>query len=86
MGIYISTLKVDENIISAIKVWINHGIKPGSCTELLLRGEYDEAFKHAHPLIKPFWEDHIKYVEMLPEECRGEHFDTWPGMFKNHMR
>jgi len=71
---------IDENIKNSIDVWIDHGINPGSCTELLLRGDYDEAFKHAHPMIKPFWEDHIEYVESMPEACRGENFDEWPGI------
>jgi len=73
-------MEVDENIICAVDSWIQHGINPGSCTELLLRGKYDEAFKHAHPLIKPYWEDHITYIESLPEACRGKNFDTWKGM------
>jgi hypothetical protein len=72
-------MNVDENIVAAIEVWITHGLKPGSCTELLLRGNYDEAFKHAHPLIKPYWADHIAYVESMPEACRGENFDDWIG-------
>ena len=72
-------MNVDESITSAIDMWIEHGIKPGSCTELLLRGEYDEAFQHAHPLIKPHWQDHIDYVETLPDECRGDNFDSWKG-------
>jgi len=72
-------MNVDENIICAIDTWLTHGIKPGSCTELLLRGEYDEAYKHAHPLIKPYWNDHIEYIESLPAECRGKNFDSWKG-------
>jgi len=63
-------LRVDENITQAIDLWISHGIDPGSCTRLLLLGEYDEALKHAHPLIKPHWDDHIAYIKSLPKECR----------------
>jgi hypothetical protein len=70
---------VCDNIKKAIDLWISHGIKPGSCTELLLRGDYDRAFLHANPLLKPHWEDHIKYIETLPDECRGENVDTWTG-------
>ena len=73
-------MNVDIHIIEAIEVFISHGINPGSCVELLLRGEYDEAYKHAHPLIKPYWEDHIAYVESMPEACRGENFDDWIGI------
>jgi len=71
---------LDQNIIDAIEVWITHGLNPGSCTELLLRGEYEKAFKHAHPLIHDHWQDHIDYVERLPKECRGDNFDNWKGM------
>lgn len=70
-------MRIADGIKDAIDTWIKYGIKPGSCTELLLRGQYDEAYLHAHPLVKPHWQDHIKYVESLPIECRGENFDTW---------
>lgn len=70
-------LKLDENIIQAVNLWIKMGLEPGLCTELLLRGKYDEAYKHAHPLIKSHWDDHITYIEHLPSECRGENYDKW---------
>lgn len=73
-------LRVDENIKQAIDMWIEHGMSPGSCTTLLLKGDYEEAFKHAHPLIKPHWDDHIKYVESLPSDCRGENMSEWKGL------
>ena len=73
-------MNVDNSISDAVDLWISHGIKPGSCTELLLRGQYDQAYLHAHLLIKPFWDDHIKYIESLPAGCRGENFDTWEGL------
>lgn len=70
--------RVDESITSAIDLWIHHGIEPGSCTMLLLEGKYEEAFLHAHPLIKPHWQDHIDYVEKhVPKECRGENMEAW---------
>ncbi len=72
-------LRIDQNIVDAINLWIHYGILPGSCSELLLKGDYDEAFLHAHPLIKPYWDDHIKYVETLPLACRGEGMETWKG-------
>ncbi|MCK5015905.1 MAG: hypothetical protein KAS32_02445 [Candidatus Peribacteraceae bacterium] len=70
---------VDENIIQAVDNWRKYGLPPGSCTELLLRGEYEEAYLHAHPLIKPHWRDHLIYIEDLPEEFRGINYDTWKG-------
>ena len=74
-------LNVDTSITSAIELWYTDGLPPGSCTELLLRGRYEEAFKHAHPLIKPHWYDHIEYVEtVVPIECRNENYDTWRGV------
>ena len=78
-----NVLRVDEHIVQAIDLWISHGIDPGSCTYLLLRGDYTEAFKHAHPLIKPFWDDHIAYVEALPDKCRGENMIAWKEKFKD---
>ena len=77
-----SNLRVDDNIIQAIELWAKYGLNPGSCTTLLLKGEYDEAFKHAHPLIKPYWEDHIKYVESLQIEYRKENMVSWKNKFK----
>jgi len=78
-------LRVDENIKQAIDVWIEHGIYPGSCTSLLLEGKYDKAFLHAHPLIKPYWDDHITYIKTLPEACRGENMKAWKES-KQNMR
>ena len=75
-------LTIDENIKSAIDLWISHGLEPGSCTRLLLEGDHEEAFKHAHPLIKPFWNDHVAYIETLPLECRGENMSDWKEKFK----
>jgi len=75
----IESLRVDESIREAVDMWLKHGIKPGSCTEFLLRGDYERAFKHAHPFIKQHWNDYIAHIESLPEDCRGENFDTWKG-------
>ena len=72
-------VQVDRNITQACDAWIEHGLQPGSCTELLLRGRYEEAFKHAHPLIKPHWDDHITYIESLPLYCRNGNYDRWKG-------
>ena len=72
-------LNVDQHIIEAVQAWIDHGLEPGSCTRLLLEGDYEEAYKHAHPLIKPYWADHIKYIESIPEECRGTNMKSWKG-------
>lgn len=75
-----SRLMVDDSIVEAIRAWITYALPPGSCTELLLRGQYGEAFKHAHPHIKPHWDDHVKFVEALPLYCRNENYDRWKGM------
>ncbi len=61
----------------AFDLWISHGFEPGSCGMLLLAGRYEEAKYHAHPLLKPHFDDHIAYVKTLPEECRGENMDAW---------
>ena len=79
--------KVDINITDAIRVWIEHALPPGSCTELLLRGDYDEALLHAHPHIKPYWDDHVLFVECeVPEYCRGENYDKWKGIKDYELR
>ncbi len=77
-------LRVDQSIIEAIDLWMKYGLDPGSCTRLLLEGNYPEALKHAHPLIKPYWTDHILYIERLPEECKGEHMKTWKEKSDRH--
>ncbi len=68
---------IDENIKEAVEAWKRYGIMPGSCIELLLRGEYAEAYRHAHPLILPYWDDHIEYIEELPDKYRD--VDNWKG-------
>lgn len=61
---------VDKNMIEATELWCKHRIPAGSCTMLLLAGLFDEAFKHAHPMIKPYWEDHINYFKQIAKEHR----------------
>ena len=74
--------KIDISIKEAIDNWIKLGLNPGSCTTLLLKGDYLEAYNHAHPLIKPHWDEHVAYVESLPLECRGENMKAWKKSFK----
>lgn len=73
-------MKVDRNITDAIDRWYKDGLPPGSCTEYLLRGNYERAFMSAHPMIHEHWQDHIKFVETcVPACCRGENYDNWVG-------
>lgn len=74
-------VQIDKNIADAIRAWIQYGICPGSCTWYLLKGDYVEAKKHAHPLILPYWDGHIAYVEALPAQYRGQCMKGW----KQHM-
>lgn len=74
--------KVDVNITDAIQAWFDYGLSPGSCTEYLLRGNYERAKMSAHMLIRPdeIWNDHIAYVEnCVPDICRGENYESWRG-------
>ena len=74
---------VDNNIIDAVKLWFVFGISPGSCTTLLLRGDYEEANTHAHVSIKEdnIWESHIFLMEhYIPPSCRGDNVDSWTGL------
>ena len=75
--------RVDSNITSAVDAWYYYGIQPGSCTEYLLRGDYERAIQSAHMLIREddVWNEHIRYIETaVPECCRGENYDTWKGL------
>ena len=72
-------LNPEPGIKEAIDSWISHGLHPGSFTYYLLKGDYEEALKHAHPLLKPHIQDQIDYVETLPIECRGENMESWKG-------
>lgn len=76
-------LRVDISIKEAIDVWISHGLDPGSCTRLLLKGDYEEAKKHAHPLILPHWDDHIAYVESIHIKYRHNNMKAWKESFDN---
>jgi hypothetical protein len=57
---------VDKHIIDAIDAYYAFGLPCGSCTTLLLEGRYDDAFQHAHTLIKPTWDAHVAYAKALP--------------------
>lgn len=74
--------KVDRSITDAIYRWYEDGLSPGSCTEYLLRGNYERAKLSAHMLIRPdsIWNEHIRFVEeCVPACCRGENYDDWRG-------
>jgi hypothetical protein len=78
-------MRVDQNIVDAVKNYFRYGWEPGSCTTLMLRGKYDEARTHAHPHIKNdvAWADHVKFIETcVPLCCRGENVSTWQGYIK----
>ena len=80
-------LRLDSGIVSAIVVYFTHGLYPGSCAALLLKGKYKDAKAHAHPMIKKngpnasmVWDDMVTFVkEYVPECCRNENFSTWLG-------
>lgn len=76
--------KVCDSITGAIENWVKYGLPPGSCTEFLLRGDYERARLSAHMLIRypdEVWTEHVLFVQnCVPEYCRGENYDTWKGM------
>lgn len=79
---------LDDNVVSAIKNWYLKGIHPGEFAMSLLRGNRQEALERAHELLKPHFEDHVKYVESLPIEGRGENIKYFDGGIKlalNHQ-
>lgn len=74
--------KVDQNIVSAVRLFFVMGLPPGSCTELLLAGHYKEARNHAHMMIRDDdkWSEHIGFVEhLVPACCKGENYYSWKG-------
>lgn len=44
---------IDDGIMSSVDNYFEHNLKPGSCTEKLIRGDYMEAWFSAHRLIQP---------------------------------
>lgn len=75
-------MKVDENIVSAIRMYFLYAVPPGSCTELLLRGNFDDAKLRAHMLVRDdnHWNDHVAFVKnCVPVYCKNENYDTWKG-------
>lgn len=74
-------MRVDLGIKDAMDLWYEHGLPPGSCTELLLRGQYEEAWYHAHMHIRPdeIWNNHIELAKSYPLECREHNYDNWVG-------
>ena len=77
-------MPVDQSIIEAIDMWIKHGLNPGSCTRLLLEGNYAQAYQHAHPIIKPYWIDHVAYVMSIHERYRGDNMQKHKDSFGNN--
>ncbi|KZX78241.1 hypothetical protein A3715_10260 [Oleiphilus sp. HI0009] len=75
-------LKLDMDVVKSIALWYQHGIEAGSFTMALLEGRYKDAEHAAHPLMKPHIEDHIQYVESLPEEGRGSNVSNFTGGIK----
>lgn len=72
-------LKLDEGVVSAIKLWYSHGFDPGAFCMCLLEGDKEGAWERAHELLKPYFDDHLKYVSELPIEGRGKNIKTFKG-------
>ena len=49
----VKAYRVDGSMTSAMDAFIMYGHDPGSCTSLLIKGDYEAAMQHAHPLIRP---------------------------------
>jgi len=74
-------LRADSNMTNAVNMWYLHALQPGSCTELVLRGQYDEALLHAHVNIRPIFGEFIEWVELyVPDCCKNENYDKWRGI------
>ena len=72
-------------MFQAILAFFMHGLRPGSCTTYLLKGEYERAYACAHPSIKDRWDNRIHWIEKHVPMCiRGDNFDNWSGWKKEY--
>ena len=59
-------LMLDESVTDAIDLWLKHDLQPGSFTTRLLLGYGESDLIHyAHPMLRPYIQDHIIYVDLL---------------------
>lgn len=77
---------LETNIRDAVFNFFIYGLQPGSYTTLMLQHRFDDAYHHAHPLLKsgppdePTTHDCLELsFKELPEFLTGECAKHWPG-------
>tara|TARA_B100000929_G_scaffold247489_1_gene206236 strand:- start:12638 stop:13090 length:453 start_codon:yes stop_codon:yes gene_type:complete len=77
---------VEDNIEQAVINFFIYGLQPGSYTTLMLVQNFNEAYHHAHPMLKSGPPDEPTYHQCLelafkelPEFLIRENVVTWPG-------
>lgn len=79
--------KVDLGVLEDLQFYMELGLEPGGFTTSLLLGDYEEAYRRAHPLLKKEVNgsddivfNMLRYVELyVPHVCRGsrEKIQAW---------
>lgn len=87
----------EDNIDSAVKAYLVHGIDPGSCVSAILAGDLEDARKKAHPILLEDGDGYypVAYIEMVYHTYREFlgaiilAYTKWPGMvnlYENERR
>lgn len=63
---------IEETTIHSLKLYVNHGLHPGSFLSNVIQGNADEALRHADPTRRENLADIIELVnDQVPDEIRG---------------
>ena len=73
----------EPDILRAIENYIIYGLHPGSYALRLLMQDTD-SIDFAHYIIKKgdydYHQNHVEFVESMPEEFKGPDMENWPGI------
>jgi hypothetical protein len=79
-------LNIEDSIFHTVLNFFIHGLGPGSYTALMLRREFDEATRSAHPMLLFGFHDELTPHEVLkqmfielPDFFTGRNAIDWPG-------
>lgn len=76
---------IDENQAHAVRLWVEYGFSPGSCTTCIINDDFDGALLRAHPILKngykyTFRELYDNVRSMIPPSLLNIPVNEWTGL------
>lgn len=74
-------IRYDTGMMDAIAMWVLYGLHPGSCTSAIIEGDFELAYRCAHPHIKA---DGVEEFDRMCQFLREQIPDQYLVGVKNH--